>query len=630
MKQIIAISSPIHVSTTGPVYLLSPTGGSVAVRRMHGRAAWASRRMQTLLLAALALVSLAVLVRGVGPTPAAPREVLTPAGHALAAAALQQPPAAQQQQQAPPSPQQQQPVVQAAQQRHARREQWQEAQQADTDFPLHVCCLGERCLAGDKGRYAVVTYVRNERQLEQARRLARSLWAASPGVHLAVMMVRGELVPEAAAVAAAELNATLYFVEPVAAGRGRGWAWLKGAPASWVRLRAFGLTQYDAVLVVEPEAVVHGKLGPLFRLPTDFAIVASGGGAGRTQQQQQQQQQQQGGQPKAAAAGGGQAPTALPHEAAMAALSVPALFLRPCAPAEAHLVSVLGAARRQSARGERRGGGDGAAAAGLPGLSARLLSEPDFLGWYFGPGPAALRLPFGVYVINLDGAADRLAWFRRTYAASDLGSKPAARWPAVDGASLDLPAVVSAKALEQIEAAQRLGYRTKHYQLTRGSVGCYLSHVQLWRALLGAPEQHALIFEDDAVIEPSLVSRLAAARPFPSDWDVMLLGYYCYRCSPLLGDRRYIWVEGFFGTHAYLVHKRALRKVFAYPRLWPVELQIDALMSEMAQAGLLNVYALNEHPMLVDQNNKDFHTSAQLPVKRGLWNDPWAHEDERR
>ena len=63
----------------------------------------------------------------------------------------------------------------------------------------------------------------------------------------------------------------------------------------------------------------------------------------------------------------------------------------------------------------------------------------------------------------------------------------------------------------------------------------------------------------------------------------MLLGYYCYRCSPLLGDRRYIWVEGFFGTHAYLVHKRAVRKIFAYPRLMPVEQQIDALMSQMAQ-----------------------------------------------
>lgn len=275
-------------------------------------------------------------------------------------------------------------------------------------------------------------------------------------------------------------------------------------------------------------------------------------------------------------------------------------------------------------------GSDGSAAAGSgPVPRAARASEPAFLAWYFSQDALDNRLPFAVFVINLESAADRLAHFRRSYGRSDLGAKKFERWPAADGRTLDLASVVSARALEQIEAAQALGYRTKHYQLTRGSVGCYMSHLGLWRAFLerqGGPE-HALVFEDDASLESGLLARLGAARPFPADWDVMLLGYYCYRCSPLSSDRRFIAVRGFFGTHAYLVHRRALRKLFAYPSLLPVEQQIDALMSEMAAAGRLAVYALNEHPMLVDQDNKEFATSVQIPVKRGLWDDPYSRDD---
>lgn len=42
-------------------------------------------------------------------------------------------------------------------------------------------------------------------------------------------------------------------------------------PHNWLKLRAFGLTQYDAVLLVEPGAMLTGDIAPLFALPTDFA-----------------------------------------------------------------------------------------------------------------------------------------------------------------------------------------------------------------------------------------------------------------------------------------------------------------------------------------------------------------------
>lgn len=43
------------------------------------------------------------------------------------------------------------------------------------------------------------------------------------------------------------------------------------ATANWLKLRAFGLTQYDAVLLVDSNAYIGGDISPLFNLPTDFA-----------------------------------------------------------------------------------------------------------------------------------------------------------------------------------------------------------------------------------------------------------------------------------------------------------------------------------------------------------------------
>jgi hypothetical protein len=113
-----------------------------------------------------------------------------------------------------------------------------------------------------------------------------------------------------------------------------------------VKLRAFGLTQYDAVLLVDSNAFVAGDVAPLFALPTDFA------------------------------AGWDQARWLRGNDtAAVRAVSGGALFLRPCAATEAHLLDLL-------ARGERggKGGAGGGDGGGLPTGGGRG-TEQELLSW---------------------------------------------------------------------------------------------------------------------------------------------------------------------------------------------------------------------------------------------------------
>ncbi|EFN55609.1 hypothetical protein CHLNCDRAFT_133736 [Chlorella variabilis] len=458
----------------------------------------------------------------------------------------------------------------------------------DLDFPVQSCCIGQQCVRNSKGRHAVVTHVHSQREVTQLLQLEASMRRSNPSVDLAVMLVRGQL-GAAATQRILDLGLTMFYVEPLARQYG---SQARSASHSWLKLRAFGLTQYDAVLLVDSNAYITGDIAPLFSLPTDFA------------------------------AGWDQARWLGGNDTAVHAVSGGALFLRPCAATEAHMLDILA----------RPKGGAAAAAlprrAALPGQAvqgaAGVEQEQDFLAWYFQYTGATL--PFDVYVINMDGAAARLASFQRTFQASDLKAKNFVRFPAVNGSALDASRLVSAKALAEIEAAEAAGYRTKHYQLTRGSVGCYMSHLQLYQHILRETDaQFAFVFEDDAVIEqPGLLAALVEAKPFPEDWDIVMLGHYCHSCPAVAGAPRYRAAHSFFGTHSYVVHRRGLQKIFAFPRLMPIEKQIDAVLGDMCQQGLLNVYALAQP--LVEQNSKEFRSTIQLPVKRRLGVNPYARE----
>lgn len=235
--------------------------------------------------------------------------------------------------------------------------------------------------------------------------------------------------------------------------------------------------------------------------------------------------------------------------------------------------------------------------------------------------PRIHRVPVGefdVYVINVDVATARLTHFRGQIARSDLGTKSFIRFEAIKGSDLDLPSVVSKRALWEISNAEATGFRLRHYQLSRNAVACYLSHVQLWTSVLQTDKSAAMVFEDDALVHPR-IGEYVKTTPFPEDYDIVLLGYVCLACARDEGA----WfhrVYTFFGLHGYVISARGIRKILDSGRIFPVRKQIDTVLSEMATAGDIRIYASPRK--LVEQNNRDFNTSIQIPLKEGV--DPWA------
>lgn len=131
-------------------------------------------------------------------------------------------------------------------------------------------------------------------------------------------------------------------------------------------------------------------------------------------------------------------------------------------------------------------------------------------------GDAIVLLPksaarLAIYLINMDGATDRLAAMRAKLAALGLDFQ---RIAGVDGRVIDFPIP------EFDESAYRLLHGRRR---TPPEVGCYLSHVAGARAFLDSDAELALILEDDASFEPDLLDTLDRAALQRRFWNILRL-----------------------------------------------------------------------------------------------------------
>lgn len=215
-----------------------------------------------------------------------------------------------------------------------------------------------------------------------------------------------------------------------------------------------------------------------------------------------------------------------------------------------------------------------------------------------------------VYLINMKRNPDRLMRFNDQYNNTDLNNVPITRIEGVDGRKLDLNKYVTERAKMEILDAERTGYRTRHYELTRGAVGCYLSHMEVYKTILSGNEEYGIIFEDDARLlrKDMLKSINIAVKALPKDWDILLLGCVCFVCGKYTA---YYDVNRFFLLHGYIVKRSSIPKILNFIENDPIEQQIDAKFSDLAGDGLLKIYCLRNK--LATQWNMG--TTIQTPVK---------------
>jgi len=221
------------------------------------------------------------------------------------------------------------------------------------------------------------------------------------------------------------------------------------------------------------------------------------------------------------------------------------------------------------------------------------------------------------FVINLTKNKNRLNIFVNNYMKSDIYIISLERLNAINGKEIDIKLFVTDEAYNQISNAEKYGYRLRHYELTRGAVGCFLSHTSLFYKLLSERDdiEYYLIFEDDAIIYPKFIELLYKLLVnSPDDWDIILLGTIREVVSQ--ESTLYNKIDTWWGMHGYIINKRGAKKIIdEINKKNKIDQQIDGMISLMCKNNKLNVYATKVN--FVNQLHSG--TDIQLPIK--IFND---------
>ena len=194
-----------------------------------------------------------------------------------------------------------------------------------------------------------------------------------------------------------------------------------------------------------------------------------------------------------------------------------------------------------------------------------------------------------VFLINLDGAAERLAAMQDKLARAGL---PFCRIAGINGRALTYP----------IPEFSERSYRLMHGRRTSpAEVGCYLSHVASARAFLESDADLALILEDDVSFQADFVDTLDRAAMQRDLWNLLRLTTVNRgRRFPVqaLGNGRSLalTLTREKGAGAYVIDRRAAEWITT--RLIPMRLAFDIAFDLEYLAGLRACFI---HPLPASQ-----------------------------
>lgn len=142
--------------------------------------------------------------------------------------------------------------------------------------------------------------------------------------------------------------------------------------------------------------------------------------------------------------------------------------------------------------------------------------EPEFERYVTYPKPDALGFD-RIFMINLERRPDRRLKMERSF--KEIGLK-VEHFAAIDGQ------ILSQEYLEKIDVKYLPGYADPFHNrpMTKGEIGCFLSHFKVWERQVMYKLNEVLVLEDDIRFEPYFKQRasriLEQARQI-GGWDLM-------------------------------------------------------------------------------------------------------------
>ncbi|KAJ0032358.1 hypothetical protein NQD34_002439 [Periophthalmus magnuspinnatus] len=180
-----------------------------------------------------------------------------------------------------------------------------------------------------------------------------------------------------------------------------------------------------------------------------------------------------------------------------------------------------------------------------------------------------------IFLINLKRRLDRRT--RMFKSMSALGLHPTLT-EAVDGKALN------SSQLQALGIEMMPGYKDPYSGrvLTRGEIGCFLSHHSIWKQVLERGLQKVLVLEDDVRFEPRFKRRLQAIMEDTDktqlDWDLIYVGRKRMQVQhpekSVEGINNLVVADYSYWTLGYALSQQGARKLLAaqpFTRMLPVD-----------------------------------------------------------
>ncbi len=192
-------------------------------------------------------------------------------------------------------------------------------------------------------------------------------------------------------------------------------------------------------------------------------------------------------------------------------------------------------------------------------------------------------------VVTLERRPDR--WGHAQANLARHGITGAIRATAIDGQKLT--STQFARLLTDPTAVERP--LDEYLQLTRPAVGCFLSHLAVWKRFLAANEPYIFIMEDDAYPADGFGTERTRAviEQMPDNTDMLLLGGTMMDgLAEPTDNPTFSRMYYYNGTYAYLLTRRGCLSLL--PRLLPLKTHIDNQISLelVSDRNALRIYAV--------------------------------------
>jgi GR25 family glycosyltransferase involved in LPS biosynthesis len=189
------------------------------------------------------------------------------------------------------------------------------------------------------------------------------------------------------------------------------------------------------------------------------------------------------------------------------------------------------------------------------------------------------------YYINLDRRIDRKNNIENQIKSSKILKKELKRYPAIDGSQLYLNLIdeniVTEYGKKTIASKEILLYGVS---LTYGSLGCAISHYNLFKKCAEKNNGNMLILEDDIIINKNIDYYINLINSISLEYDIFYLGIHkSSNTQKNMIDKNICELNGvFWGGFGYVVTPKVCK--FIVEKIFPISKQFDSAINDRVRS----------------------------------------------